>query len=726
RDSLSQEFVAEWSWWQFVAPCVASSVSFGFVLGLRIRVGVSRRLRESTCGVAFTGSGLWSAEPSSSLLVLVEVRLPQNCVVLVSGCCGVALWVECGFLELLVVVLVRFALRTNGALVVLMEVLLEPVYVASTVCCVLSVGHLFGLRSGDGSQNGSWRFRWRSSPSCLVFILLVAALSLCRDELSLFRLDYLWYSLPGCCRSRCGAFDRVSGRGAGQVVFLFIFRVSLLHWWDFVCPQDREVGFVSPDGSLLCLEALVAVWCVALSACGGRSSASCCALLRANMVVALLKLLVLRVFCFCGSLMESPFLLALSRSPIGGTPGVGPGLCSSFALSLGSEGARLGYPVSVWFPPEVDMLSSTSAAISASVPFSDISGCLDLPTSDVFFGFASKRVPVEQFRGLKPGRRLFLLFSFLSPSLLLAEVERLPPSYSGGLAMVESPASSWGSGGASWSEEEVGYHDTREKATGNLSHSGSDRLVIAFPSAFYFLFSIVVEDGSCPSWALPSDEERDGLIRRILNLKATPCASFYGCDRAHVAFFLRVTTGSSSPSDFGRYVAFISEGGALVIATGWRQVGRRLLTQKATHLWSHSGCLVSGYGFQLCQFLGWLPLQFSFARCSALEGLSVRQVLFQWGPASPPHCLALCWLWSHVGSGLVALAVTVFHAGYEIGFLVALACTVVGALGRHPTAVSVTCSLVPFVVAPFLLLWLVRDWLSLLSFVREAHPPTLF
>ncbi|MQL98474.1 hypothetical protein Taro_031190 [Colocasia esculenta] len=26
----------------------------------------------------------------------------------------------------------------------------------------------------------------------------------------------------------------------------------------------------------------------------------------------------------------------------------------------------------------------------------------------------------------------------------------------------------------------------------------------------------------------------------------------------------------------------------------------------------------------------------------------------------------------------------------------------------------------------FLLLWLVRDWLSLLSLVRKAHPPTLF
>ncbi|MQM17401.1 hypothetical protein Taro_050371 [Colocasia esculenta] len=39
----------------------------GFVVGLRVRVGVSRRLREPTCGVAFTGAGLWSAEPVSRL-----------------------------------------------------------------------------------------------------------------------------------------------------------------------------------------------------------------------------------------------------------------------------------------------------------------------------------------------------------------------------------------------------------------------------------------------------------------------------------------------------------------------------------------------------------------------------------------------------------------------------------------------------------------------------------
>ncbi|MQL87803.1 hypothetical protein Taro_020347 [Colocasia esculenta] len=36
----------------------------------------------------------WMCSWSSSLLVLVEVRFPQNYAVLVSGCCGVALWVE--------------------------------------------------------------------------------------------------------------------------------------------------------------------------------------------------------------------------------------------------------------------------------------------------------------------------------------------------------------------------------------------------------------------------------------------------------------------------------------------------------------------------------------------------------------------------------------------------------------------------------------------------------
>ncbi|MQL82655.1 hypothetical protein Taro_015135 [Colocasia esculenta] len=42
---------------------VFARAAVGFVLGLRVCVGVSRKLREPACGVAFTSAELWSAEP---------------------------------------------------------------------------------------------------------------------------------------------------------------------------------------------------------------------------------------------------------------------------------------------------------------------------------------------------------------------------------------------------------------------------------------------------------------------------------------------------------------------------------------------------------------------------------------------------------------------------------------------------------------------------------------
>ncbi|MQM23242.1 hypothetical protein Taro_056305 [Colocasia esculenta] len=115
----------------------------------------------------------------------------------------------------------------NGALVVLVEVLPEPVILLPLSAVFLSIGRLFELPSGDVFQIGSWHFWWRFSPKLLRVVLVVAA------------------------PSRCGASDRVSGHGAGQFVFLIVFRVSRLRWWDFVCPQDQEVGFVfsRPAGS---------------------------------------------------------------------------------------------------------------------------------------------------------------------------------------------------------------------------------------------------------------------------------------------------------------------------------------------------------------------------------------------------------------------------------------------------------------------------------------------
>ncbi|MQL86483.1 hypothetical protein Taro_019016 [Colocasia esculenta] len=262
------------------------------------------------------------------------------------------------------------------------------------------------------------------------------------------------------------------------------------------------------------------------------------------MVVALLKLLDFSRVFSCGSLVESPFRLILGRF------GVGVACPALFGLRLLACG--------FWVVVATTGKSRYNIGVSLSLLFS--------PTGSKALSLA--------------GPSFFSFLSFL-PSLLSSKVRKLPSSSFGGLSVVESPASSWRSGGASWSEVEVanvdgagfgairpvlvvllwlawleacrwcsfhvGCRDTRQKATGNLSRSGSDRLVVAFPSAFCFQFLIVAEDGSC------------------------------------------------------RYVAFRSEGDTLVVATWWRQVSHRLLVQKATHLWSRSGCLVSGCG--LC--LGW-------------------------------------------------------------------------------------------------------------------------
>ncbi|MQM20855.1 hypothetical protein Taro_053884 [Colocasia esculenta] len=67
---------------------VFARAAVGFILSLHIHVGVSRRLREPTCGVAFTGAGLWSVEPVKGVLALLAVPL------LWVGCRCVALEVE--------------------------------------------------------------------------------------------------------------------------------------------------------------------------------------------------------------------------------------------------------------------------------------------------------------------------------------------------------------------------------------------------------------------------------------------------------------------------------------------------------------------------------------------------------------------------------------------------------------------------------------------------------
>ncbi|MQM19952.1 hypothetical protein Taro_052965 [Colocasia esculenta] len=351
RDSLSQEFIVGRSWWRLVrrvlpavwlafqqGPSVScrrvllllpgvraasmvavfARAAVGFVLGLRVHVGVSRRLRELVCGVAFIGAGLLPVDPvEGSCLVgcplvigvcpcwmspcywgcvlgwlcvwpCVPVRRCALCsaqstsLLELSRCfvCWVAplvercdTWLLRCIAWLLVFwwcfpklfcccpsegsspsrtasVLVKvFCCVTslNEALVVLVEVLPEPVCVASAVCCVLSVGRLVGLHSGDVFPERLLALWVEVLPKlpCVCFS--------CRCSLSeemscrCFRLDYPCDSLLGLCRSRCGAFDHVSGCGAGQASFRCVFLLCLSY----------------------ALEALVAIGRVALPTCGG-------------------------------------------------------------------------------------------------------------------------------------------------------------------------------------------------------------------------------------------------------------------------------------------------------------------------------------------------------------------------------------------------------------------------------------------------------------------------
>ncbi|MQL68253.1 hypothetical protein Taro_000551 [Colocasia esculenta] len=180
--------------------------AFGFVVCLRISVGVSRRLREPACGVAFTGAGLWSMEPVEGVLTLLAVPLLLGCV-------------------LLAVCLALRACAPLGTVLCSVDVVAQ----AKQMLCVLS--EFFSVGSGGGLRYAA--------------IVLVVAFWWVFPEHRLGgsvgeRLLALWVEvlpkLPCCLSVR--------------------LHVSQLRWWDFVGPRSREVCFISrtlralPDGSL--------------------------------------------------------------------------------------------------------------------------------------------------------------------------------------------------------------------------------------------------------------------------------------------------------------------------------------------------------------------------------------------------------------------------------------------------------------------------------------------
>ncbi|MQL77502.1 hypothetical protein Taro_009912 [Colocasia esculenta] len=127
-----------------------------------------------------------------------------------------------GFSELFVVVL-------NDALVVLVEVLPGLACVASVVLLAVVFSLMCAVRLGcvlvRFSQDGSWHFWWRFSPKLLRVVLVVVALSLCRDS-GLVSAVGVWLAVlrMEVSVSRCGFASRMWKR----LVFVSFLCFSLV------------------------------------------------------------------------------------------------------------------------------------------------------------------------------------------------------------------------------------------------------------------------------------------------------------------------------------------------------------------------------------------------------------------------------------------------------------------------------------------------------------------
>ncbi|MQM09209.1 hypothetical protein Taro_042074 [Colocasia esculenta] len=492
--------------------CCFAHAAVGFVLGLRLWTLVR-------CSRSF------------SLLVLVEVRLPQNCVVLISGYCGVAFWVELVIVVLpsrlrciawLPYVLVRFS-RTvgccpgeNGALVVLVEVLPEPVVllplsdVFSLLAICLGCILVMVSRTALGALGGG------VVPWTVCLAMVLANLSSC----SFFRF------------------------------------LSCAGGTSYVPRIERLVSFLAPYG--LCQ---LVVWVVVLAGQFGamsRTVATLVAKVPPPCVVLSVPCVpceaapVLLVWLACASIVPE-CVSACASAVLGGT-------------SAGSPRVLL-----VWV--------SGGESLSVGLGLFQAIGAVGYCTLSVFSFSLIRALCLE---GLRP---VWPVLPFLACGFLRVAF------------------GSFGACGGTLYSCSSGLFSCRLEPWCIVLHFGwllvalsvvRQALVVCLWSrCFSFLWlrshcvSLSDHEDDLVLWlvgpwygpnaqfgllsGVATDKERDGSIRRVLNLKATPCVSLSGCGRILVA----------------------SEGGTLDVATCWRQVGRHLLAQKVTHLWSCSGCLVS-------------------------------------------------------------------------------------------------------------------------------------
>ncbi|MQL75893.1 hypothetical protein Taro_008274 [Colocasia esculenta] len=507
------------------------------------------------------------------------------------------------------------------------------------------------------------------------------SLSLYGDELSLFPV----------------------GLSVLQSTWVLSVKVSRLCWWGFVCPQDWEVGFISlalralPDGGLrlivrvsfpcfplvargggasmavgavsctvvtfvvkLCLEVLAGVRCVASLPMVVGAVPYVCVLLKANVVIALLKLLVFCVFPLWVSGGESlrlalgfgteSFLLAVLFRPL-----------VQLCCILPGFGACCGIMSSC--PSGVELSASgTLHAGHALWLYRYHCGVAAL----LYLAFGGSTVVVYPCRTTKmiwvrssgAGRHGLARRGFSTCVISVwfwVTIKKL----SFGLAVegvtdrlvstawsVEGSVTWFLTGGFSDSgrlgaRRTCGVVDIHlcalcrlvcalQKGTCNLSRSGGDRLSVAFPSTFQ---------------SLSSDRGGGWLVSKLVR---------GSCDRIPVAFCLRVATVNLTSSDKKvapwslrpggdrLVVAFLSEGDAPVVVF-WLPMFLAVICALVSR-WPFWGfpegvlCVPVPTGVvlvtsQLCRFCWWLPHQFSFAWCSALEGLSATQVVtVTWDP----------------------------------------------------------------------------------------------